>query len=73
MWGVRHTVPHLVRSSRLILRIARSIRYSDQLHVLFRWDEGTTRSLRLGSEICAFPNGSEPEGLPLAETSQVEM
>jgi hypothetical protein len=37
--------------------------YSDQLQVLVRWDEGTSSSLRLGSEELYVLRASEPEAV----------
>ncbi len=37
--------------------------YSDQLQVLVRWDEGTSSSLRLGSEELYVLGGMEPEAV----------
>jgi hypothetical protein len=37
--------------------------YSDQLQVLVRWDEGTSSSLRLGSEELYVLNRAEPHAV----------
>jgi hypothetical protein len=52
-----------VAQVRLGVQRTGTVWYSDQLQVLVRWDEGTSSSLRLGSEELYVLRAPEPEAV----------
>lgn len=52
-----------VAQVRLGVQRIGTVWYSDQLQVLVRWDEGTSSSIRLGSEDLNMLRAPEPEAV----------